>query len=114
MIERKYSNNTLSKIVATESIVYLAGQVADDVSLDIAGQTRQILEKVDALLEQAGTDKTKLLSVIIWLADIDEKNAMNQVWHEWIDPENTPARACVESRLARPEMRVEMKIEAAR
>lgn len=114
MIERKHSNKTLSKIVATESVVYLAGQVADDTSQDVAGQTKQILAKIDDLLAEVGSDNTKLLSVIIWLANIDDKAAMNEVWFDWVATENTPARACVESRLARPDILVEMKVEAAR
>lgn len=114
MITRHHSNKVLSKIVTTDSVVYLAGQVADDTSKDVKDQTRQILAKVDALLAEVGTDKTKLLSVIIWLADINEKDAMNEAWFEWIGASDTPARACVESRLARPDIRVEMKIEAAR
>ena len=114
MIERKHSNKVLSKIVTTDTTVYLAGQVADDLTQDIAGQTRQILKKIEALLAEVGTEKNKMLSVIIWLANIDDKEAMNSAWFEWISPENTPARACVESRLARPDMLVEMKVEAAR
>ncbi|MDO6565393.1 RidA family protein [Amphritea sp. 1_MG-2023] len=113
MIKRLHSNKTLSKIVSTSTTVYLAGQVADDRSVGVTEQTQQILAKVDDLLAEAGTDKTKLLSVIIWLADINEKDAMNKAWFDWIEPEHTPARACVESRLAHPDIRVEMKIEAA-
>ncbi|MDN2664107.1 RidA family protein [Psychromonas sp. 14N.309.X.WAT.B.A12] len=114
MIERKHSNKVLSKIVTTESSAYLAGQVADDTTQDVAGQTKQVLAKIDALLAEAGTDKTKMLSVTIWLANIDDKGEMNSVWFEWVKPEDTPARACVEARLARPDILVEMKVEAAR
>jgi len=114
MIERKHSNKVLSKIVTTDTTVYLAGQVADDLTQDVAGQTKQILAKIDTLLAEVGSDKTKLLSVIIWVANIDDKDAMNSSWFKWISPEDTPARACVESRLARPDMLVEMKVEASR
>lgn len=114
MIERKHSNKILSKIVATDTTVYLAGQVADDTTQDVVGQTQQILAKIDTLLAEVGSDKSKLLSVIIWLSNIDDKDAMNSAWVDWIAPEDTPARACVESRLARPDMLVEMKVEAAR
>jgi enamine deaminase RidA (YjgF/YER057c/UK114 family) len=113
-IQRKHSNKVLSKIVATDSVVYLAGQVAEDTSQDVAGQTKQILDKIDELLAEVGSDNTKLLSVIIWLANIEDKDAMNDVWFNWIDATNTPARACVESRLARSDILVEMKVEAAR
>lgn len=114
MIERKYSSKVLSKIVATKTMVYLAGQVADDTSQDILGQTKQILAKIDDLLTEAGTNKNNMLCVTIWLANIEDKNAMNSVWFEWISPEHTPARACVEARLARSDILVEMKVEAAR
>jgi enamine deaminase RidA (YjgF/YER057c/UK114 family) len=114
MIERKHSNKVLSQIVTTDSVVYLAGQVADDTSQDVVGQTKQILANIDDLLGQVGSDNTKLLSVIIWLANIDDKAAMNEVWFDWIDAKNTPARACVESRLGTPDILVEMKVEAAR
>jgi enamine deaminase RidA (YjgF/YER057c/UK114 family) len=96
------------------STVYLAGQVADDPSADVAGQTRQILAKIDGLLEKAGTDKSKLLSANIWLSDISTFNQMNEVWDAWVSPGQPPARATVEARLAGPQYKVEIMAVAAR
>lgn len=114
MIERQNANHRMSQIVACNGMVFLAGQVAQDPSEDVQGQTRQILAQIDALLAQAGTDKSKLLSANIWVTDIREFQAMNEIWDAWVDRENPPARACVEARLARPELSVEIQVTAAR
>ncbi|GAA4490315.1 RidA family protein [Gluconacetobacter tumulicola] len=89
-------------------LVYLAGQVADDPSQDVAGQMTDILHQVDALLAEAGTDKSRLLSVQIFLADMDDLADMNRAWDKWLDHGNKPARATVEARLADPAWRVEL------
>lgn len=89
-------------------VVYLAGQVADDSSLDAAGQMTDILRQVDALLAEAGTDKSRLLSVQIFLADMDDLADMNRAWDKWLDHDNKPARATVEAALADPAWRVEL------
>jgi enamine deaminase RidA (YjgF/YER057c/UK114 family) len=94
--------------------VYLAGQVADDPSQDVAGQTKQILGKIDALLARVGSDKSKLLSATIWLADISTFNQMNGVWDAWVIEGSTPARATVEAKLAAPNFKVEIGIIAAK
>ncbi|MGF6228606.1 enamine deaminase RidA (YjgF/YER057c/UK114 family) [Inquilinus ginsengisoli] len=93
--------------------VFLAGQVAETPTPDVTEQTRQILATIDGLLAEAGTDKTKLLTANIWLADIADFAAMNAAWDKWVSPGNTPARATVESRLAGPEYRVEIQVTAA-
>lgn len=93
--------------------VFLAGQVADKPAPDVTDQTRQILATIDGLLAEAGTDKTKLLTANIWLADIADFAAMNAAWDKWVSPGNTPARATVESKLAGPEYRVEIQVTAA-
>lgn len=103
----------LSQVVVHGDIAHLAGQVADDLSASVKGQTEQILGKVDALLERAGSDKPKLLSAVIWLADIQTFDEMNQAWDAWVDPANTPARATVEAKLAAPEYLVEIMVTAA-
>ena len=92
---------------------YLAGQVADDPSADISGQTQQILTQIDSLLAEAGSDKTKVLSATIYLPDIADFAAMNKVWENWVVPGQTPARATVEAKLAAPEYRVEIQVIAA-
>jgi len=94
--------------------VYTAGQIADDSSEDVAGQTRQVLAKIDGLLAEAGSNKSKILKATIWLTDISRFNEMNSVWDAWVDQDNPPVRACVESKLAMPELSVEIMVEAAK
>lgn len=114
MLERIHSNQRMSQLVCHGDTVYMAGQVAKDPSEDVQGQTRQILAQIESLLADAGTDKSRLLSANIWLSDIRQFALMNEVWDAWIGGENPPVRACVESRLARPELAVEIQIVAAR
>jgi enamine deaminase RidA (YjgF/YER057c/UK114 family) len=80
--------------------------VAGDPSADVVGQTRQILSRIDELLHEVAADKSKILLATVWLADIADYGAMNTVWDAWVEPENPPARACVEGRLAAPHYRV--------
>ncbi|HYR25385.1 MAG TPA: RidA family protein, partial [Aquabacterium sp.] len=93
--------------------VYLAGQVPEDASLDIEGQTRQVLAVIDALLARAGTDKTRLLMVQIYLADLADFDGMNRAWDAWVAEGHTPPRATVQARLARPGWRLEIVATAA-
>src|SRR5579862_1453692 len=104
----------MSQAVVHGDTVYLAGQVADNAKDDVAGQTKQILSKIEGLLAEAGSDKSKLLSATIWLSDIRAFDEMNKVWDAWISPGNTPARACVEAKLARANLLVEIGVIAAR
>ncbi|HTS21007.1 MAG TPA: RidA family protein [Casimicrobiaceae bacterium] len=104
----------MSGAVVHGDTVYLQGVTADDPSQDVKGQTRQVLARIDALLAEAGTDKSKLLSANIWLTDIATWSQMNEVWDAWVSPGNAPARATVEARLARPELKVEIMVVAAR
>ena len=113
-IQRFENGPRMSRVVVHNDTVYLAGQVEDDPSADVAGQTRQILAKIDSLLAEAGADKSKLLSANVWLSDISTFDKMNAVWDEWVTPGKPPARATVESRLARPEFKVEIMVVAAR
>jgi len=114
MIERLQPGPRMSQAVIHGNTVYLAGQVADDPSQDVPGQTRQILAAIDRLLAEAGTDKTKILSATIYLASIDTFAQMNSVWDTWVPPGHTPARATVEARLAAPQYTVEIQVIAAR
>lgn len=114
MIERIQIGPRMSQAVIHGDTVYLAGQVADDNSQDVAGQTRQILAKIDQLLASARTDKTRMLSVNIWLADIGTFAAMNSVWDAWVPHGATPARATVEAKLATAAYKVEIAVIAAR
>jgi len=104
----------MSQAVVHGDTVYLAGQVASDPSAGVKGQTEQILKKIDAALASAGSDKSKLLSATVWLANMGTYDEMNAAWDAWVDPANTPARATVESRLAAPKYLVEIAVIAAR
>lgn len=104
----------MSQAVVHGNTVYLAGQVAADPKADVTGQTEQILGQIDRLLKEAGTDKTKILSANVWLADIKTFADMNKAWDAWVAKGNTPARATVEAKLAAPEYRVEIACIAAR
>lgn len=112
-ITRIHAGSRMSKIVIHRDTVYLAGQVGEAGS-SLADQTRQALASVDALLAEAGTDKSKALQVIVWLADMADFAAMNAIYDAWIDPENPPARACGEAKLATPEYLVEFIVTAAK
>ena len=113
-IERRHSGPRMSQSVVHGDTVYLAGQVADDPSKDIAGQTGQILGKIDNLLAECGTDKSKLLWAQLWVTDMRNFAAMNEVWDAWIDPSNPPVRAGLCSALAAPHFLVEIMVIAAR
>lgn len=104
----------LAEAVIHDDRVYLSGMIPEDTSLDITGQMKQALTEIDALLERAGTDKTKILSAVIWLKDIADFAAMNAVWDAWVVPGQTPARATVQARLNDPDMKVEIMVVAAR
>jgi len=104
----------MSSAVVHGDTVYLAGLTADDAKADVKGQTKQILDKVDKFLAEAGSDKSKVLSANIWLTDISTWSQMNEVWDAWVSPGNTPARATVEAKLAAPGLKVEIMIQAAK
>ncbi|MBL8342882.1 MAG: RidA family protein [Rubrivivax sp.] len=113
IIKRIKPGPRMSGAVVHGNTVYLAGLTADDKSQDVKGQTRQILAKIDGLLAEAGSDKSKILSANIWLTDIGTWSQMNEVWDAWVAPGHTPARATVEARLAAPGLTVEIMVQAA-
>ena len=113
-IKRLHTNSRMSQAVIHGDTVYLAGQVAADPSADVAGQTAQILQQFDALLAESGSDKTKILMATIWLSDIGTFADMNREWDAWVPEADTPARACVESKLANDAYKVEIRVVAAR
>ena len=94
--------------------MYLSGMIPEDASQDITGQVKQALGEIDSLLAKGGSDKTKILSAVIWLADIGDFAAMNAVWDAWVVPGQTPARATVQARLNDPKMKIEIMVVAAR
>ena len=112
-ITRLHVGKTLAEAAIHNGTVYLAGQVAEDATQNIEGQTREILGHIDRLLAEAGTDKTRILMCQIFLADVKDFSGMNAVWNEWVAPGNAPARATVEAKLAKPEWLVEMVVTAA-
>ncbi len=107
-IRRIAEEQRLSGAVVGGGIIWLAGQVADDPTLDAEGQTADILSQIDALLAEAGTDKRALMSVTIVLADIRDAPAMNRAWDAWLDPGAKPARMTVEAALVDPRWKVEI------
>lgn len=113
-IQRIEPGPRMSAAVIHGGKVYLAGYVAEEAAGgSVAEQTRDILAQIDQTLAEAGTDKTKLLKVNIWLTDIATIDEMNRVWDQWVVAGKTPARATVEAKLASPEWAVEIMVEAA-
>ncbi|MCJ9700034.1 RidA family protein [Bradyrhizobium sp. SHOUNA76] len=112
-IHRSGTNKRLSKLVVHRGIAYLAGQVADDLNAPVDAQTKETLAKIDALLEEAGSDKTKILSAQIWLKSMQDAPKMNAVWEEWMPEGQAPARATVGAPLASERHLVEIKVTAA-
>ena len=113
MIQRLAEEQRLSGAVVHGGLVWLAGQVVDDASLDAERQTADILRQIDGLLHQAGTSKSRLLSVTVVLADIRDAPAMNRAWDRWLDPAAKPARMTVQAPLVDPSWRVEITGVAA-
>ncbi len=111
MIERKHKGTRMSKIVIHNQVAYLCGQVgAGDT---VAEQTRDCLSRVDALLEEAGSDREHILQAIVWLSDMADFAEMNAVWDDWVPEGHAPARACGEAKLARDVLKVEVIVTAA-
>jgi len=113
-IQRLHVGKRLSEAAVHNNTIYLAGQVAEDSSQDITGQTKQVLAAIDKLLAEAGSDKTKLLQVTIFIADMKDFPGMNAVWDEWVVQGATPPRATIEAKLAKPAWKVEMLVVAGK
>lgn len=112
-IKRINVEKRLSDMAIYNGVAYLAGQVPDDSSLDIEGQTAQVLATIDTLLETAGTDKSRILMAQIFVANIAEFAGMNKAWDAWVADGNAPPRATIEARLANPDFKVEIVVTAA-
>lgn len=112
-IARQQSDSRLSRVVAHGGVAYLAGLTADNRKASMKVQTEEVLKKIDALLKLAGSSKSRLLSATIYVSDMSQKAQMDEAWAAWIDPQNTPARACVEAKLGTPETLVEIMCMAA-
>lgn len=113
MIERQETKQRMSRIVKHNGTIYLCGQVCADASKDIAEQTQTMLDKVDLLLNQAGSSREHMLSATIYIKDMKDFAEMNAVWDAWVPEGHAPARACVEASMAREALLVEISVVAA-
>jgi enamine deaminase RidA (YjgF/YER057c/UK114 family) len=114
VIERKHTNARMSKWVRHAGVVYLCGQTSNGTDIaDIAGQTREVLQRIDTLLAEAGTDKARLLAATIYLRDAGDFATMNAEWEAWMPSGHAPARTTVEARCAGPGLLVEITVTAA-
>lgn len=112
-IQRVNVQKRLSDMAVYNGVAYLAGQVPEDPSLDMTGQTEQVLAIIDSLLEQAGTNKSRILMAQIFISNMAEFDGMNKAWDAWVADGNAPPRATVEARLANPDFKVEIVVTAA-
>lgn len=112
-IRRSHVGTRLSEVAEYQGVLYLAGQVAKNTEQDISGQTREVLAAVDRLLEEHGSDKTRILQCLIYISDMKLFAEMNAVWDAWVVPGHTPPRATVEAKLASPNKYVEVVVVAA-
>lgn len=116
-LTRYQTGKRMSQIVevpAGATMLHFAGQISSDRSLDLEGQTHNILAKLDALLEEAGSDRGRIVSAMIWLSDIRNRHTVNPIWDAWVPEGAAPARACVEARLAEASDLIEIQIVAVR
>ena len=111
MIERIETGQRMSKVVKHNGVAYLCGQVGDGAT--VAEQTRDCLSRVEALLDRAGSSPDRMLTAIIWLADMADFAEMKAVWDAWVPEGHAPARACGEAKLARPDLKVEIIVSEA-
>ncbi|MCD9510989.1 RidA family protein [Photobacterium phosphoreum] len=113
MIERQETKARMSRVVKHNGTIYLCGQVCADATKDITEQTQTMLDKVETLLEQVGSDKQHMLSATIYIKDMSLFAEMNAVWDNWVPEGYAPARACVEASMARDVLLVEISVIAA-
>lgn len=111
-ITRHHTNDRMSQIVTHNGTIYLAGQIGTP-GASVAQQTQDCLDKIDALLAEVGSDKSRILQAVIWLDNMADFEEMNGVWDAWVPKGNAPARACGEAKLAKPEFTVEIIVTAA-
>lgn len=114
MIKRHLLNERMSQIVIHKDQVLISGQLAPRLEVDALTQTQDILTRIDELLKQAGTHKSRVLSANIWVSSMAHFDAMNCAWEDWIDPENPPVRACVQAELMTPKHLIEIQVSAVK
>jgi len=112
-VDRIGTGTRMSRTVIHNGTAYFCGQVPKDETVGMKGQTETVLEKIEDLLAEVGSDKKNILSVTIYVNNMAEFSEMNEVWDSWVEPGFAPARACVEAQMARPELKVEMSVVAA-
>lgn len=112
-ITRLEVGQRMSEAVCVHGLAYLSGQVPEDLTKDIVGQTHDVLGQIDKILEKLGTDKTKIVQAQIFLKDMNDFAGMNQAWDAWVPVGRTPARATIEANLAKKEWKVEILVTAA-
>ncbi|MEO7337914.1 MAG: RidA family protein [Caldimonas sp.] len=112
-LRRFHVGDRLSEMTIHNGTVYLAGQVATDATQDIRGQTRQVLASIDRLLAEVGSDNAHILMAQIFLPDLADFDAMNEIWEDWVAPGDAPPRATVSARLAKATWKIEIVITAA-
>lgn len=113
-IQRFKSSATLSEVSVHNHTVYLAGQVPDDDSLDIVGQSKQVFANIDKMLALAGTDKSRMLSVQVFIKNLADFDAFNAVWTQWVADITPPSRATIEANLVNPNWLIEIMVIAAK
>jgi enamine deaminase RidA (YjgF/YER057c/UK114 family) len=113
-IIRRELEPILANVVEVAPFVFTAGAIADDLTLDVAGQAREAFRDLDKFLALCGSSKSRILSCVIWLSDIRLRDQMNKAWLEWVDPQNLPARACVEGKMADAECLFEIQVIASK
>jgi enamine deaminase RidA (YjgF/YER057c/UK114 family) len=113
-IIRRELESILANVVEADPFVFTAGAIADDLTLDVAGQAREAFRDLDKFLGESGSSKSNILWATIWLADIRLRDAMNVAWLEWVDPNNLPVRACVEGKMADAECLFEVQVVASK
>lgn len=112
-IKRLHVGKTLSETAIYNGVVYLAGQIAEDTTQNIEGQTKEVLGHIDRLLAEANSDKSRILMCQIFISDLKDFDSMNSVWNEWVADGNSPPRATVQAKLFNPEVLIEMVVTAA-
>lgn len=112
MIQRIGSTARLSEAVIANGFIFLSGMVPENEDADIIAQTQNVLQQIDHWLAQCGSNKSHILEATIFLANMNDYAGMNTAWDAWVDPKNSPARACVEAKLAQAKWKVEIKISA--
>ncbi|HHW75868.1 MAG TPA: RidA family protein [Xanthomonadaceae bacterium] len=111
-IQRFAGSARMSSAVVVNGLVFTQGITARGSGEDVASQTRKCLEKLDKILKAAGSDRSAVLKVTIWLKTMDDFDAMNEIYDSWVSKDHLPVRACVEARLAHPSLLVEIQAEA--